>query len=216
MSQLTVLDLLTASPIVAVLTIERPEDAVPLAEAMVAGGITGLEVTLRTDCALDCISAIAANVPDALIGAGTVLTPAHLQQVIDAGAQFGISPGTTAGLLAAASTAPIPFLPGVATSSEIMYALDAGFDIVKFFPVTSLGGVGAIKTIGGPFPQVRFCCNGGTSGENYLDFLNLANVLAVGGSWVAPAKMIADKDWAGITELARRNIGPARDVLEAA
>ena len=194
-------DYLALSPVVPVLTIPDAEDAVPLARALVAGGLRVLEVTLRTPAALEAIRRIAAEVPDAVVAAGTVLTPEGLQRAADAGAKFAFSPGLADFML---KDTPIPVIPGVATPSEVMKCLAAGHDTLKFFPAVPAGGVGALKALYGPFPEVCFCPTGGIDHDNAGDFLNLPNVLCVGGSWPAPAKAIEGKYWDGIETLAAK------------
>jgi 2-dehydro-3-deoxyphosphogluconate aldolase/(4S)-4-hydroxy-2-oxoglutarate aldolase len=197
-------EILLENPVIPVLTIERVADAVPLARALVAGGVKALEITLRTRAAAEAAKAIAAEVPEAIVGIGTVVTPDDLQLAFKLGAHFAVSPGMTARLLAAASGVPLPLLPGVATASELMTALDQGFDTVKFFPAVPAGGIPALKALAGPFAHARFCPTGGISEATAPDWLALPNVVAVGGSWLAPADKIAAGDWAGITEIARR------------
>jgi 2-dehydro-3-deoxyphosphogluconate aldolase / (4S)-4-hydroxy-2-oxoglutarate aldolase len=198
--------ILTASPVIPVVTIGDVAHAVPLARALVRGGIRVVEVTLRTPAALKAIEAIAAGVPDILLGAGTVLTPMHLRDAERAGAAFAISPGSTPTLLTAARNAKIPFLPGVATPSEIMRAVEAGFEHLKFFPAAVFGGTDALKAFGGPFPSLRFCPTGGISAENAARYLALPNVVCVGGSWLTPATAVAAGDWAEIERLARETV----------
>ena len=203
-AQLQILDdILKLAPVVPVLSIAQLEDAVPLARALCAGGLRVLEITLRSDIALAAITEIARAVPEAIVGAGTVLNPEHLQQVIAAGARFAISPGATPGLLAAGLSSVIPLLPGIATASEIMLGLDAGYTRFKFFPAESSGGINAIKSFAGPFKNIRFCPTGGIDAALAPHYLKLDNVITVGGSWMAPSALIAAKNWAGITELAR-------------
>lgn len=199
--------IMTAAPVIPVLTIDRIEDAAPLAQALVAGGLRVLEVTLRTDCALDAITAMAEAVPDAIVGAGTILSGQDLEKAVAAGARFAISPGATPAVYEAIKTSSVPFLPGIATASEAMTALEQGVTHVKFFPATAAGGIPALKGIGGPLPQLRFCPTGGIGPGNFRDFLALKNVLCVGGSWVAPAKLIDAGDWAGIEALAKEASG---------
>ena len=202
--QLQILDdILKLAPVVPVLSITHLADAVPLARALCAGGLTVLEITLRSDIALAAITEIARAVPEAIVGAGTVLNPMHLEQVIAAGARFAISPGATPELLAAGKTSAIPLLPGIATASEIMIGLSAGYSRFKFFPAESSGGINAVKSFSGPFKDVLFCPTGGIDAALAPRYLKLDNVITVGGSWMAPNALIAVKDWAGITELAR-------------
>ncbi len=194
---------LAASPVMPVIVLEDVAHAVPLARALVAGGIRVLEVTLRTSVALDCMRAIAAEVPDALLGAGTVLTPADLDAAAKAGATFAISPGASPALLDAARNGPIPFLPGVMTPSDVMTAMDTGLDTFKLFPAAQAGGMGMLKALGGPFPQLRFCPTGGIDAASAPAFLALPNVACVGGSWLCPSDLVRAGDWDGITAIAR-------------
>jgi 2-dehydro-3-deoxyphosphogluconate aldolase/(4S)-4-hydroxy-2-oxoglutarate aldolase len=194
--------LMRVSPVIPVLTIERIEDAVPLAKALVAGGLLALEVTLRTAAALGAIEAIAAEVPDAIVGAGTVLNPADYERAAEAGSKFIVSPGLTDRLVAAARARPLPFLPGVASASDLMRGLDAGLSRFKFFPAETSGGAPALKALYGPFGEVRFCPTGGIIEKSAPSYLSLPNVLCVGGAWVAPMDAIQAGDWARITALA--------------
>jgi 2-dehydro-3-deoxyphosphogluconate aldolase/(4S)-4-hydroxy-2-oxoglutarate aldolase len=194
-------DYLTLSPVVPVLTIPRAEDAVPLAQALVGGGLRVLEVTLRTPAALEAIRRIAAEVPEAVVAAGTVLKPDDLKRAAEAGAKFAFSPGLADFML---EEGPIPILPGVATASEAMRVLAAGITTMKFFPAVPAGGVRALKALHGPLPEACFCPTGGIEQANAGDFLTLPNVLCVGGSWPAPAKAIEGGHWEGIEVLARR------------
>jgi 2-dehydro-3-deoxyphosphogluconate aldolase/(4S)-4-hydroxy-2-oxoglutarate aldolase len=191
---------LAASRIIPVLTIERVEDAVPLARALVAGGVPVLEVTLRTAAGLDAARAIMAAVPEAIVGIGTVLTPDDLARSEAIGAQFALSPGATPALLAAAAKSAMPFMPGVATASELMLAMEHGFDTVKFFPANTMGGQPALRGLGGPFPNARFCPTGGVSDENSASWLALPNVVVVGGSWLTPTAAMREGNWAEITQ----------------
>jgi 2-dehydro-3-deoxyphosphogluconate aldolase/(4S)-4-hydroxy-2-oxoglutarate aldolase len=177
-----------------------------LARAFVRGGVRVAEVTLRTPAACDAIRAIAAEVPEIVIGAGTVLSGKDLDAAAKAGAKFAISPGITPALLGAARGGPIPFLPGVASASEIMLALEAGFDHLKFFPANVLGGADALKALAGPFPTVRFCPTGGITLASAPGYLALANVVCVGGSWLAPAAAITAEDWSAIEQVAREAV----------
>ncbi len=197
------LSFLNTAPVVPVLTIEDRAIAVPLAKALVAGGLTALEVTLRTAAGPDCIRAIAAEVEGANVGAGTVLDRRQLEEAVAAGAKFLVSPGATPGLIAAAKDCPLPFLPGVATAGEAMTLAEAGFTILKFFPAEPAGGVAYLKALGAPLPDIRFCPTGGIGAKNAADYLALANVICVGGSWVAPADALAAGDWARVTALSR-------------
>lgn len=193
--------ILSAAPVIPVLTIARVADAVPLARALVEGGLTVLEVTLRTEAALDAISAIAKDVPRAIVGAGTVFAAADLRNAGEAGAQFAVSPGLTETL--ANEIAGLPLLPGVATASEIMRGREFGFSHFKFFPAESSGGAAALKSFAGPFADVRFCPTGGITAGIAPTYLALKNVMCVGGSWMVPEAMIAAQDWTSIAKLAR-------------
>lgn len=195
--------MLTRAPVLPVLSIGRIEDAVPLARALVDGGLPVLEVTLRSDVAIEAIRRIVAEVPDAVVGAGTVLTAADLAAVAKAGAAFAIAPGATTGLYAVAAEAAIPFIPAIATASELMQGLDHGHRRFKFFPAKAAGGVDALKAFAGPFQAVRFCPTGGIDAASAPAYLALANVITVGGSWMAPADAIQAGDWERIAALAR-------------
>ena len=197
-------------PVVPVLVVKNVEHAVPMAEALMEGGIKVLEVTLRTPAALDVISEIAAKVPDAVIGAGTVTNPTQLQQVIDAGAKFAISPGLTERLLVAGAESDVALIPGIASISELMLGLDLGYTHFKFFPAEASGGVKALKAISGPFPDVVFCPTGGISPANYNDYLSLPNIRCVGGSWLVPEDALESGDWKRITELAKQAVEGAK------
>jgi len=194
---------LATSPVMPVIVLDDVAHAVPLARALVAGGIRVLEVTLRTPVALDCMRAIAAEVPEAVLGAGTVLSAADLDAAADAGAVFAISPGASPKLLEAARSAPIPFLPGVMTPSDVITGIDAGLDTFKLFPAAQAGGMAMLKAMAGPFPHVRFCPTGGIDVSSAPAFLALPNVACVGGSWLCPSALVQAGDWAAITELAR-------------
>ncbi|MEM9318470.1 MAG: bifunctional 4-hydroxy-2-oxoglutarate aldolase/2-dehydro-3-deoxy-phosphogluconate aldolase [Pseudomonadota bacterium] len=189
------------APIVPVLVVEDAAQAAPLAQALVAGGLPMLEVTLRTPAALEAIRAMA-NVPGGVVGAGTLLGPADVAAAVAAGARFGVSPGATPQLIAACAEADLPLLPGAATASEVMALLEAGFSLAKFFPAEASGGAPALKAIGAPIPQMRFCPTGGVSQENAKDYLSLANVVCAGGSWVAPQGAVTNGDWPRIESLA--------------
>ena len=189
------------APVIPVLVLNDIAAARPLAEALVAGGLPVLEVTLRTPVALDVISEMA-KVDGGVVGAGTLLSPQDVKNAIDAGATFGVSPGATDTLLSACEDADLPLLPGAATSSEVMRLLERGYHIQKFFPAEANGGAPALKAIGAPLPQVKFCPTGGVSPQNASTYLNLSNTLCVGGSWVAPQNLIAAKDWKAIEMLA--------------
>ena len=190
------------APVVPVLVLDDPAHARPLAEALVAGGLPALEVTLRTPAALDCIRAMA-DVPGGIVGAGTLLTREDVRAAKAAGARFGVSPGATDALLQACVDEDLPLLPGAATATEAMALLERGWDMMKFFPAEAAGGAPALKAIGAPIPQASFCPTGGVSPSNKGDYLSLPNIVCVGGSWVAPKDMVASGDWAGIEALAR-------------
>lgn len=189
------------APIIPVIVVEDPAHAKPLATALVKGGLPVLEVTLRTAAALEVIAEMA-TVEGGVVGAGTLLTPKDVAAAVDAGAKFGVSPGATDTLLDAVEEADLPTLPGAATSSEVMRLLERGYTVQKFFPAEANGGAPALKAIGAPLPQVRFCPTGGVSLKNATDYLSLSNTLCCGGSWVAPKQMMIDGDWDGITKLA--------------
>ena len=190
------------APIVSVIVVKDVAQAAPLARALVAGGLPALEVTLRTPCALDAIRAMA-EVEGGVVGAGTLLSPADVKAAKAAGARFGVSPGLTERLVRAAEDEALPLLPGAVTASEVMRALEWGYDMLKFFPAATSGGAAAIKALGGPLPQATFCPTGGVSLKNANDYLSLPNVLCAGGSWVAPPDLMAAGDWTGIEALAR-------------
>lgn len=193
--------ILEQAPALPVVTIHSVEQASALADALVSAGLPVIEVTLRTDCALEAIRAMS-EVDGAIVGAGTVLTPADLERVASAGAAFAISPGCTGALYRAAAAADILFLPAVATASEIMTGLEHGHARFKFFPAEASGGIEALKGFAGPFPDVKFCPTGGISTKNAPDYLRQRNVITVGGSWMAPQDAIAAEDWARIRALA--------------
>lgn len=197
-------DIFTMGPIIPVLVIENVNDALPIAEALLTAGVNVLEVTLRTDNALNVITEIAKEFPEAFVGSGTVTNAQQLQQSYDAGAKFALSPGSTTDLLTAGNQSEIALIPGISSSSELMMALDQGYDHLKFFPAEASGGVKAIKAIGGPFPDVRFCPTGGINVDNFRDYLALKNVLCCGGSWLVSDEIIAQKNWSKITLLAKQ------------
>ncbi|MEK8046484.1 bifunctional 4-hydroxy-2-oxoglutarate aldolase/2-dehydro-3-deoxy-phosphogluconate aldolase [Ideonella margarita] len=196
------LDLVTHGPVIPVIVIDRLEDAVPLAEALVAGGVRVLEVTLRTPVALEAIRAMCA-VPGAIVGAGTIRSAADARAAKAAGAVFGVSPGYTAEVGAACREVGLPLLPGVATASEVMAAQADGLNFLKFFPATAAGGIPMLKALAGPFPDVVFCPTGGITPATAPDFLGLPNVKVCGGSWLTPADAVKAGDWARITQLAK-------------
>lgn len=198
--------LLKVGRVIPVLTIEHLADAVPLARALVAGGVRVLEVTLRTLVALPAAKAIIADVPEAVVGIGTILNADDLARAEDIGARFGISPGATPELLKAAAASALPFAPGIATASELMQALAHGFHLTKFFPAEQAGGIKALRALAGPFPDVRFCPTGGIGEANAAAWLAEPNVVAVGGSWLCPAADIRSGDWTGITAMCNRTM----------
>jgi 2-dehydro-3-deoxyphosphogluconate aldolase/(4S)-4-hydroxy-2-oxoglutarate aldolase len=196
-------EIMRASPVMPVIVLDSVEHAVPLARALVAGGIRVLEVTLRTSVALECVRAIRSAVPDAVVGVGTITSTSDVDAARAAGAAFGVSPGHTPELLAKVRESNFPFLPGVMTPSEVMRVLDAGFTAMKLFPARQAGGIDMLRAIGGPLPQALFCPTGGIDVASAPNFLALPNVACVGGSWLAPANLVANHDWAAIEELAR-------------
>jgi len=189
-------------PVVPVVVLHEVEHAVPVAEALVAGGVPVVELTLRTPAALACIEQIATHVPEILVGAGTIVTPEQAKDAVSAGAQFLVSPGTTDDLAAAMQDTGLPHLPGAATVSEVLRLLELGYREMKFFPAEVSGGVGFLKAIGAPVPQARFCPTGGVTPASAPSYLSLANVGCVGGTWLTPADALADGDWGRITRLA--------------
>ncbi|WP_448568811.1 bifunctional 4-hydroxy-2-oxoglutarate aldolase/2-dehydro-3-deoxy-phosphogluconate aldolase [Thalassotalea ganghwensis] len=197
-------DLFAMGPIVPVLVIKQVEDALPIAEALLKADIKVLEVTLRTPAAIDVIAKIAKELPEAVVGAGTVTNRELLQRSADAGAKFAISPGLTKDLLLAGKEGNIALIPGISSISELMDGIDLGYDHFKFFPAEASGGVKAISSIGGPFPDVRFCPTGGININNINDYLALKNVMCCGGSWLVPDDVVANKSWYKITELAQQ------------
>lgn len=196
-------DLFFACRVIPVLTIARVEDAVPLAEALVAGGLAALEITLRTDAAARAARAIVKHVPRAIVGMGTVRDARDLALAEDIGARFALSPGATPALLDAAAAGALPFAPGVATASEAMAAMERGFHTLKLFPAAQVGGIGMARALGGPFPDLRFCPTGGVGAANAAEWLAEPNVIAVGGSWIAPAADIGAGAWDTIAQRAR-------------
>ena len=194
-------ELMRIGPVIPVIVIDDIEQAVPLARALVAGGVRVLEVTLRTPVALDAIRAIAREVPDAIVGVGTISRVEHFEQAIQAGARFGVSPGLTRELVDAAHASRLPLLPGVMTPSDVIRARNAGFFALKLFPAQQAGGIGMLKALSGPFPDVTFCPTGGVTPTSAPDFLALPNVGCVGGSWLTPPAMVKAGDWQEITAL---------------
>jgi 2-dehydro-3-deoxyphosphogluconate aldolase/(4S)-4-hydroxy-2-oxoglutarate aldolase len=199
---MTPIELMRIGPVIPVIVIDDVEQAVPLARALVAGGVRVLEVTLRTRVALDAIRAIAAEVPDAVVGVGTISRAEHFEQAIEAGARFGVSPGLSRELIEAAHASRLPLLPGVMTPSDVISARNAGFSELKLFPAQQAGGIGMLKALSGPFPDVTFCPTGGVTLATAPSFLALPNVGCVGGSWLTPPAMVKAGDWEGITALA--------------
>ncbi|WP_327297960.1 MULTISPECIES: bifunctional 4-hydroxy-2-oxoglutarate aldolase/2-dehydro-3-deoxy-phosphogluconate aldolase [unclassified Streptomyces] len=196
----SVLDL---APVVPVVVIDDAADAVPLARALVAGGLPAIEVTLRTPAALDAIRAITAEVPEAVVGAGTVISPDGVKQAVAAGSRFLVSPGWSDRLLGAMTESGVPFLPGVSTTSEVVELLERGITGMKFFPAEAAGGTAYLKSLGGPLPQARFCPTGGISLASAPSYLALPNVACVGGTWMLPADAVAARDWDRVELLAR-------------
>ncbi len=199
-----IIEVLQISPIVPVVVIENIKDAVPLAQSLIEGGIPIIEVTLRSSCALEAIELIAKNVPKMHVGAGTILNPTQLEQAQNRGAEFLISPGLTIKLLEHAKKKDMPLIPGVSSSSEVMQALELGYNALKFFPAEYCGGVKLLNAFNGPFKGVKFCPTGGISTDNMRSYLNLENVLCVGGSWLTPKNLIQNKEWDKITEICKR------------
>lgn len=197
------LELADHGPVIPVIVLDRVDDAVPLARALVEGGVRVLEVTLRTPAALSSIEAIAREVPQALVGAGTIRSAADARAAHAAGSRFGVSPGYTAQVGAACRELGLPLLPGVATASEVMAAQADGWSFLKFFPATAAGGLPMLKALAGPFPEVVFCPTGGITAETAPQFLALPNVKVCGGSWLTPADAVAARDWARVTRLAQ-------------
>lgn len=201
---LPVNEIVKVAPVIPVMVVERIEDAVPLAQALYNGGLKVLEITLRTPCALDAITAMVENLPaDAVIGAGTIITPADLEKAVKAGSTFLVSPGTTPALIEAAKASAVPLLPGVATPTEAMRLLVEGFTHQKFFPAEAAGGVPMLKSIGGPLPQITFCPTGGIDLAKAPTYLALSNVACVGGTWMAPKELMKAGRWDEIERLAR-------------
>ncbi|GHP27995.1 ketohydroxyglutarate aldolase [Helicobacter pylori] len=201
-----IIEVLQISPIVPVVVIENIKDAVPLAQSLIEGGIHIIEVTLRSSCALEAIELIAKNVPKMHVGAGTILNPTQLEQAQNRGAEFLISPGLTIKLLEYAKKKDMPLIPGVSSSSEVMQALELGYSALKFFPAEYCGGVKLLNAFNGPFKGVKFCPTGGISADNMRSYLNLENVLCVGGSWLTPKNLIQNKEWDKITEICKRSL----------
>ncbi|GAA9196812.1 bifunctional 4-hydroxy-2-oxoglutarate aldolase/2-dehydro-3-deoxy-phosphogluconate aldolase [Helicobacter pylori] len=201
-----IIEVLQISPIVPVVVIENIKDAVPLAQSLIEGGIHIIEVTLRSSCALEAIELIAKNVPKMCVGVGTILNPTQLEQAQNRGAEFLISPGLTIKLLEYAKKKDMPLIPGVSSSSEVMQSLELGYNALKFFPAEYCGGVKLLNAFNGPFKGVKFCPTGGISADNMHSYLNLENVLCVGGSWLTPKNLIQNKEWDKITEICKRSL----------
>ncbi|WP_120836489.1 bifunctional 4-hydroxy-2-oxoglutarate aldolase/2-dehydro-3-deoxy-phosphogluconate aldolase [Helicobacter pylori] len=201
-----IIEVLQISPIIPVVVIENIKDAVPLAQSLVEGGIHIIEVTLRSSCALEAIELIVKNVPKMRVGVGTILNPTQLEQAQNRGAEFLISPGLTIKLLEYAKKKDMPLIPGVSSSSEVMQALELGYNALKFFPAEYCGGVKLLNAFNGPFKGVKFCPTGGISADNMRSYLNLENVLCVGGSWLTPKNLIQNKEWDKITEICKRSL----------
>jgi 2-dehydro-3-deoxyphosphogluconate aldolase / (4S)-4-hydroxy-2-oxoglutarate aldolase len=200
---MTALDLIDHGPVIPVIVLQRVADAVPLARALLAGGVNVLEITLRTPLALDCMRAIAASVPEAIVGAGTIRSVHDARAALDAGCRFGVSPGYSADIGCACKQIGLPLLPGVATASEVMAANADGYEFLKFFPATAAGGIPMLKALAGPFADVQFCPTGGITPETAAQFLALPNVKVCGGSWLTPQEAVDRQDWARITALAK-------------
>ncbi len=198
----SLLSILKLQPVVPVLIIEDARTAVPLARALVAGGLKAIEITMRTEAALEAVRLVAAEVEGAEVGAGTILNAAHFEAAVAAGSKFIVSPGTTQELLDAARGSSVPLLPGAATASEVMALREEGYSVLKFFPAEQAGGAAYLKALSSPLAGIQFCPTGGISLKNAKDYLSLPNVICIGGSWVAPKELIAAGDWAGITKLA--------------
>lgn len=205
-------EILSLGPVVPVIVIEDIKDAVPLARALISGGVKVLEVTLRTACGLDAIRKIIAEVPEAVVGAGTVTSVEQLKEVTKAGVEFIITPGLTPSILKTAVEGSVPVIPGIATIGELMTAKEAGLTAFKFFPAEINGGTAALKAFSGPIPDAKFCPTGGINIKNYRDYLALKNVICVGGSWFVPTDLIKDGNFAEITKLAREAVEGAQDL----
>lgn len=197
------IELANYGPVIPVIVIDNVEDAVPMAEALIEGGIRVLEVTLRSNCALQAIEAIAKNVPEAIVGAGTLRTKADATNAKIAGSQFAVSPGYSSNMGSICKEIDLPLLPGVSSGSEIMMANDDGYDFLKLFPAVAVGGVNLLKGFSGPFADVKFCPTGGVTIQNASDFLALPNVIVCGGTWLTPKEYVNQKNWAKITQLAK-------------
>jgi 2-dehydro-3-deoxyphosphogluconate aldolase/(4S)-4-hydroxy-2-oxoglutarate aldolase len=206
-SQTRLTEIFALAPVIPVITIADAAHALPLARALVAGGLRAIEITLRTDAAVEAARAIIAEVPDAIVGIGTVLTPQDLERASKLGASFAVSPGVTSDLLIAASGSDLPFAPGIQTASDLTACVVAGFDLVKFFPAVPAGGLAALNALSGPFPQVRYCPTGGIGEANVSEWLAHPKVAVVGGSWIAPASDVSAGAWPKIEQRARAAAG---------
>lgn len=204
MKTLNISEVMRAGPVIPVIVIEHLAQAVPLARALVAGGVCVLEVTLRTPVALAAVRTIVDKVPEATVGVGTLTRPEDMTEALEAGARFGVSPGLTPVLIEAARDSGLPLLPGVMTPSDIIAARLAGFHELKLFPASQAGGIGMLRALAGPFPDVVFCPTGGITAETAPEFLALPNVACVGGSWLTPQAALAAADWQAITALAKQ------------
>ncbi len=204
MSQKTesLIPVMTGQTVIPVLLIDKAADAVPLARALAKGGLPAIEITLRTSAALDAIRAVAEDVPEAIVGAGTILNASHYEQAVAAGSKFIVSPGVTDAILKAADNSPVPLLPGCATASEVMSLRERGYTHVKFFPAEQAGGAAYLKALSSPLAGTFFCPTGGISLSNAMNYLTLPNVLCIGGSWIAPKELVNDGKWDEITALA--------------
>ncbi|WP_104748084.1 bifunctional 4-hydroxy-2-oxoglutarate aldolase/2-dehydro-3-deoxy-phosphogluconate aldolase [Helicobacter cetorum] len=206
-------EFLQISPIVPVVVIESLEDAAPLAQSLIEGGIKIIEVTLRSSCALESIELIIKSVPDMCVGAGTILNTTQLEQARSRGAEFFISPGLTPTLLEYAKKKDIPLIPGVSSSSEVMQALEFDYNTLKFFPAENCGGTKLLNAFNGPFKEVKFCPTGGISLNNMQNYLNLENVLCIGGSWLTPKDLVKNKEWDKITNLVKESLTQAKNIV---
>jgi 2-dehydro-3-deoxyphosphogluconate aldolase/(4S)-4-hydroxy-2-oxoglutarate aldolase len=198
----TAIDLMTRGPVIPVVVVERAVDAVPLARALLAGGVDTMEITLRTPDAVDAIRSVAAQVPDMAVGAGTIVRPEQARDAVSAGAAFLVSPGCTPRLLEALLDQAAPILPGAATASEVMSLMEEGITEMKFFPAAAAGGIPALRALAGPLPEVTFCPTGGIDRAAVADYLALPNVACVGGTWLTPSDLVAAQNWQAITDLA--------------
>ena len=207
---MTIQDIVNQAPVIPVIVIDNLDDAVPLAKALVKGGLTVLEITLRTGIALEAIQLIGQSVEGATVGAGTVTQQSQFIEASRRGAQFAVSPGLTPEIASYSKQSNLPLLPGVATASEMLAAQAQGFSAMKFFPAEQAGGAGFLKAIHSPLPDIQFCPTGGLNADNFLSYLALPNVSCVGGSWVCPASAVKDKNWSLITQLAANACSMAR------